>query len=258
MMEVAYAGGPWTEDEQLKVDQVIDQPNFSRWMLYFMEDPQRISEYVIANCSTATVGGDSPIEKLQSDDFGFYLGTAFHLLHECADLPSWLCCRSGLVSILVELVLSSLVVVIVSGILSGAIFCYSLDFVDVPSLPCADVAWCKSSCKQHGYRLLGKDPQAVTLSLVTGKWEYEHIAPNSTFEVCKDTFGGADKFFQCDLPATFAIPQKNPTGGYKSRPRSLRTSVLSRICRVNNQVTMGCHTEITMQQSQDCIHGPFR
>jgi hypothetical protein len=89
-MMASYAGGPWTEQEQVKVDQTIDQPNFTRWLIYFLEEPQRVADYISANCSTATVGGNSPIEKLQTYDFGYYLGNAYNLLHECADVPSWL------------------------------------------------------------------------------------------------------------------------------------------------------------------------
>jgi hypothetical protein len=80
MIDVCCSGGPWTEKEQLRVDETINNPSMIRWLIYFMEDPQRISEYMAANCSTATVGGDSRIEKLQTDDFGYFLGNAFNFL----------------------------------------------------------------------------------------------------------------------------------------------------------------------------------
>jgi hypothetical protein len=59
------------------VEMFIDQPNLARWVVHFMEDPQRIIEYMAANCSTVTIGGDRPIDLFQIQDFGAYLGNAF-------------------------------------------------------------------------------------------------------------------------------------------------------------------------------------
>jgi hypothetical protein len=101
MINSSDACGPWTEKEQEKVDAWIEEPNMARWVMYFLEDPQRISDYMAANCSTATVGGGSPIEKLRTDDFGWYLGKASRFLLNVADgallaaLSLWFCVCFG-------------------------------------------------------------------------------------------------------------------------------------------------------------------
>jgi hypothetical protein len=59
----------------------------ARWLMYFFEDPQRISDYMAANCTTATVGGDSLKQRIQVGDFGFYLGNALSFLLLCTDAP---------------------------------------------------------------------------------------------------------------------------------------------------------------------------
>jgi hypothetical protein len=74
------AGKPRTAEQESQVELWLDKPNISRWLLYFTEDPQRISDYMAANCSTATVGGDRLIDTLQTDEFGRFLGDAFNVL----------------------------------------------------------------------------------------------------------------------------------------------------------------------------------
>jgi hypothetical protein len=82
-----FPGPSWTAEQEEDVKLWIGQPNMARWLLYFMEDPQRISDYMAANCSTGTAGGASRTQRLQLGDFGFYLGHRLSFLLLCTDAP---------------------------------------------------------------------------------------------------------------------------------------------------------------------------
>jgi hypothetical protein len=68
------AGRQLTAEEEEKVGVWDTYPNAARWISYFMADPQRIADYMAANCSTTTVGGQNLSGWLEWEDFNFYLG----------------------------------------------------------------------------------------------------------------------------------------------------------------------------------------
>jgi hypothetical protein len=62
-----------TAEEQERVDIWSDSPSFGRWFVYFLSNPQRIIDYMAANCSTSTVGGNNITGWLERDAFGPYM-----------------------------------------------------------------------------------------------------------------------------------------------------------------------------------------
>jgi hypothetical protein len=69
---VCPAGILLTEEDVENVAAAHAYPNIARWLMYFT--PQRIVDYMTANCSTSTVGGNTVSGWLQFEDFGPYLG----------------------------------------------------------------------------------------------------------------------------------------------------------------------------------------
>ena len=51
------------------------EPNRMRWMVHFLSEPQRIVEYVAANCSTTTIGGPNRKGWLEQQHFGWFTGS---------------------------------------------------------------------------------------------------------------------------------------------------------------------------------------
>ena len=71
---------PTGEDEELTQEWAL-QPNRVRWLIHFLSEPQRIVEYVAANCTTATLGGPNREGWREQQHFGFFTGTVVPSSH---------------------------------------------------------------------------------------------------------------------------------------------------------------------------------
>jgi hypothetical protein len=71
---VTLAGEMLNAEEQERVDSLQGAPNYFRWFVYFFSNPQRIIDYMAANCSTSTVGGNTISGWHERDAFGRYMG----------------------------------------------------------------------------------------------------------------------------------------------------------------------------------------
>jgi hypothetical protein len=72
-MDVVIPAGYYlTEDYVENIGSVDEYPNIARWLIYFT--PERIVDYMTANCSTSKVGGNTVSGWLERDDFGPFLG----------------------------------------------------------------------------------------------------------------------------------------------------------------------------------------
>jgi hypothetical protein len=69
-----FAGQLLTQDQEDYLTDWVKQPNYARWFIFFASNPQRIIDYIAANCSTSTVGGADIAGWSERDDFAVYLG----------------------------------------------------------------------------------------------------------------------------------------------------------------------------------------
>jgi hypothetical protein len=84
---VIHAGYLLTDYEIESLGSVDDYPNIARWLIYFT--PERIVDYMTANCSTSKVGGNTVSGWLERDDFGPFLGKHSSFWEFRHHLGSW-------------------------------------------------------------------------------------------------------------------------------------------------------------------------
>ena len=74
----AGVGGSLSAEDEALAEDWRNQPNRARWLIWFMSEPQRIVDYMAANCTTEVLGGSNRQGWFEQLHFGFFTGDLVH------------------------------------------------------------------------------------------------------------------------------------------------------------------------------------